>query len=556
MNVKKLLALLLTLCIVLGLMVGCGGGGSSNTDPDAEATGDAATGDAATDEASADTFEPQYGGHLNVHVATGITAVEPVTHGAVWNYMYCAAVWENPLTRDAENNIAPGVCDYEVNEDMTVVKLWPREGLLFHDGTPVEAEDVMASIQRALDIGNGVPEYMGPVMKDMYVTDGVLTIEFTKYSELAWSRLAAYQTWMAVMPKEICEKYPSSDIKTLEDLIGTGPYKMKDFVLNDFITIERFDGYVPVPDEGRTGYAGVKHAYMDTITYWTNTDYSSSTMAVMTGQYDMSDVIESEYEEMALQAGIKRVNYGQCNTGINFWFNNGGGTNVCAKYPAIRKAVMAAIDMPEWADVVSDGALVFGGPPVMDEKYDTGILEQTDWYGETNLEAVEKYLEEARAAGYNDEPVRIVLGGAANEAWTLIMGYLDNAGINYQTEFMDSMAYSSYILDPMNNWDMGYKYLTGAWTPSTIIDDLIEYYYVNDEKDQLRAELAELEVDSEEYMAKWQELHQVMVDDCSHVWFGFLNWYWNHNVDLYCDYEGVHPYMFNTYWRNPEEHQG
>lgn len=553
MSMKKLFALLLAVVMVLGL-VACAPSGDSNQPGNVDATGDAAdaTGGA---QAGDEVTEPQYGGHLNVHVASGISTLEPVTHGAVWNYMYCAAVWENPLTRDAENNIAPGVCDYEVNEDMTVVKLWPREGLKFHNGDLVDAEDVMASVQRALNIGNGVPAYMGPVVKSMSVTDNVLTIEFTEYSELAWSRLAAYQTWMAVMPKEICEQYPNSDIKTLEHYIGTGPYKMKDFVANDFVTIERFDDYVPVEDTGRTGYAGVKHAYLDSITYYTNTDYSSSTMAVMTGQYDISDVIESEYEEMALQAGVVRQKYNDSNTGIAFWFNNAGGPNICAKYPALRKAIMAAIDMPEWAAVVSDEALEFGGPPVMDEKYDTGILDETDWYGETDLVAVEKYLDEARAAGYNDEPVQIVLA-AESEAWTLIMGYLDNAGINYQTNFMDSMAYSEYIIDPMNNWDMGYKYLTGAWTPSTIIDDIISYYWTNEDRDRLRAELTEMVVDSDEYMAKWKELHQLMVDECTHIWFGFLDWYWNHNQDLVPNYEGVHAYFFNSYWKHPEEHQG
>lgn len=536
MNTKRVLALLMTLCMAINLLAGCGAGGG-------QAGGDLVEED----------FDPQYGGHLDVHIANGITAIEPVNHGNVWNYLFTGCMFENPLTRDAENQIAPGVCDYEVNEDMTVVTLWPREGILFHDGTPVEVEDVKASIERALRMGNGVPEYMNPVLKSMEIVDGKLVIEFTKYSELAWSRLAAYQTWMAIIPKEVCEMYPKNEIKAKEHYIGTGPYKLKDYALQDFVAIERFEDYVPV-EEGRTGYAGVKYAYLDSITFWQNTDYSSSTMAVMNGQYDVSDVIASEYEEMAKKAGVIRENFGDSNTGLDFYFNNGGGNNLCAKYPALRKAIMAAIDMEEWAELVSDGALKFGGPPVMDKKYDTGILEQTDWYGKTNMDAVDKYLEEARAQGYNDEPVQVCLSGEST-AWTLIMGYLDNAGINYQTNYMDVMAYKSFVLDPMNNWDMGYGYLTGAWTPSTIIDDLIEYYYVSEERDRLREELADLELDSEEYMAKWEELHQLMVDDCSHIWIGFLDWYWNHNVELNCDYEGVHPYFFNAYWKNPEEHK-
>lgn len=550
MNFKKLMALLLAVCMLASLLCACGGGNNTPADEGQNGENSAQQGDDSNVSAPG---EPQYGGHLDVHIATGINNIDPVRHGGVWNYIYCTPMFENPLTRDAENQIAPGVCDYEVNEDMTVVKLWVRDGLTFHDGTPVEIEDVKASIERGIKVGNGVKEYLGPAIKSMEIADGVLTIEFTKYSELAWSRLAAYQTWLAVMPKEVCEKYPNGDIKDTADFIGTGPYKLSGYELRNFVAVERFDGYVPVTED-RTGYAGIKHAYMDSITFWENTDYSSSTMAIMTGQYDMSDVIESEYQDMAAQAGVIRQNFGDCNTGLNIWFNNGGGENVCAKYPALRKAVMAAIDMPQWAEIVADGACVFGGPPVMDEKYDTGILDETDWYGPTNLDAVEKYMEEAYAAGYDDEPIQLVMSSEST-AMTLIMGYLDNAGINYQSVFMDGAAYAEFIIDPMNNWDLGWNYLTGAWTPSTIIDDLISYYYVSEERDTLRAELAELEVDSEEYMAKWQQLHQVMVDDCSQVWIGFLDWYWNYNEDLYCEYEGVHPYVFNAYWANPEEHQ-
>ena len=143
-NVKKLLALLMAACMLLGLMAGCTGD-SGNEDPVADATGNAdATGGA---EDTRPAMEPQYGGHLNVAASKVLHGIDPVTKAQIWYYMYETAVFENPLTRDAENNIAPGVCDYEMSEDGMTITLWVREGLTFHDGSLVEIEDVKASIE-------------------------------------------------------------------------------------------------------------------------------------------------------------------------------------------------------------------------------------------------------------------------------------------------------------------------------------------------------------------------------------------------------------------------
>ena len=60
---------------------------------------------------------------------------------------------------------------------------------------------------------------------------------------------------------------------------------------------------------------------------------------------------------------------------------------------------------------------------------------------------------------------------------------------------------------------------------------------------------------ADEYIAKWHEFAQQYVDDCSIIHFGTLDWFWNYRQGLHCDYEGNHPYFFNAYWDNPEEHQ-
>lgn len=555
MNFKKILALLLAVCMLASLLAACGGekapaeqGAQSGNEAPVEQGGENA-------EAAPVVSEPQYGGHLNMHSPSAIHGIDPVYRATVWYYTWLGAVYEGPLTRDAENNIAPGVCEYELSEDKLTLKLWPREGILFHDGTPVEAEDVMASITRAMTLGNSVNDFVKPVIKEMSVTDNVLTINFEYYSEAAMSRIASYQTWMGVMPKEICEKYATKEFKSVADVIGTGPYKMTDYVARTSVTLERFDDYVPVA-EGRTGYAGPKMAYLDSITVWENTDYSSATMGMLAGNYDLTDVIETEYQEMAADAGIIRQKYNECNTVYMCYFNNDGGPNLCAKYPSLRKAIMAAINMDEFANTVGDNAVkVEGRPPVIEERFTTDYYLQTDWYGPKNQDAVDKYLDEARAAGYKDEPIQII-ASAIGVANTMLTGALENAGINYQVVMMDGTAAGEFIIDSNNNWDLKFDYQTGAMTPGSLSLEMTTMWYGSEKRDELVAKLQKLDTDSQEYMDTWHELHQLLVDDCTIVIFGFLDWYWCYREGLHVDYEGVHPYLFNAYWDDPSQHPG
>jgi len=507
-------------------------------------------------EVTPEVSEPQYGGHLNMHSPAAILGIDPVFRATVWYYTWLGAVYEGPLTRDAENQIAPGVCDYELSEDKLTLKLWPREGITFHDGSAVEAEDVKASIERAMNLGNSVNDFVKPVIKEMSITDNVLTIQFTQYSEAAMSRLASYQTWMGVMPKEICEKYATKEFKTVADVIGTGPYKMTEYVARTSVTLERYDGYVPVADDSRSGYAGVKHAYLDSITVWENTDYSSATMGMLAGNYDLTDVIETEYQDMAADAGIIRKQYNECNTLYLAYFNNDGGPNLCAKYPDLRKAIMAAIDMDEFANTVGDNAVnVDGRPPVLDERFQTDYYLQTDWYGETNQDAVDAYLDAARAQGYKDEPIQII-ASSMGTGTTLLTGYLENAGINYEVVMMDGTAAGEFLIDSNNNWDIKFDYQTGAMTPGSLSLEMTTMWYGSEKRDELVAKLQSLETESQEYMDTWHELHQLLVDDCTIVIFGFLDWYWCYREGLYVDYEGVHPYLFNAYWNDPSQHPG
>ena len=130
---KKLLALVLAVVMMLSLAA-CGGGGAGGS---GSGSGSGAN----------VPVEERYGGHLNVPLAK-VTSLDPARATGTWNYVWTRLIYEAPLTRDAEGNICPNVCNFELSDDRLTLKLWVREGVKFHDGTDVEIDDVIASVHQ------------------------------------------------------------------------------------------------------------------------------------------------------------------------------------------------------------------------------------------------------------------------------------------------------------------------------------------------------------------------------------------------------------------------
>ena len=246
-NFTRILSLLLALMLVVGLLAACGGEQPGNNDPvntpDATENGEQPTG---SEQSGGDvTAEgPQYGGHLNVRITSAPNGLDPLKQTGAFKYLYMACVFENALCRDADNNIAPGVCDFELSEDLLDLKMWVREGKIFSNGDPVDIYDVEASLNRSMTLYSSCKKYVKPFIDTMTVeNDGekdILHIVFKSYSDKCMYYLASYQTWAAVMPKEICQEYATTYIITdLEDAIGTGPYVFTDIEDSVYVKIEK-----------------------------------------------------------------------------------------------------------------------------------------------------------------------------------------------------------------------------------------------------------------------------------------------------------------------------
>lgn len=153
---------------------------------------------------------------VNWHTLEGLTELHPVTRE-----VYAALATEVPST------------------DGTSVDVTLRDGAVFHDGSPVTADDVVFSFERVLDPENAslyaqfIPFIESVTAKD----DTTVTFTLTTPTAVLADRLSTVK----IVPKAAVEDDPKAFDSSP---IGTGPWKMTDNgASSKVVEFERFDDY-------------------------------------------------------------------------------------------------------------------------------------------------------------------------------------------------------------------------------------------------------------------------------------------------------------------------
>ena len=554
----KLLALVLAIVMLATSLVACGGGNGGNGGAAAERTPNAGESGVGA------TGVGNYGGHVNVRINASPNGLDPLKQTGTWKYLFTTCVYEPALSRDADNNIVPSVCDFELSEDLLDLKVWVRDGYTFSNSDPVDIYDVEASWNRALAWYANIKKYVKPNIASMTVeNDGekdILHVVFSKYHEKNLYYLANYRTWCAVMPKEICEKYSSAGgyiVDQIEDAIGTGPYKFAYYEDNVKVSVVKREDYIPVDNSAYTGFAGTKYGYLDSITFIAGMNDATAGVALMAGDIDLVEVLPSEYKAQAEAEGLNcEVLPSNQSTAINF--NAKGDTNLCSMYPSLRKAILAAIDYPYFLKVLTDDSAIAldaeNNHLVLDPLYSTEAWRKQDFYGAAQQEVVDKYLEAARAEGYNNEPIQIVYSASRTDIPTMMCDAMANYGINYKLTTMEVTQYNTFIASYSNNWDFYFGWVTSAYTPATLGDAVTINSFDSERRDAILEEMCTLAPDSAEYLALWDELATMLAEEAYFGYMARIDWWWWHPNTLHSNDNGMERYLFNTYWDDPQNH--
>lgn len=307
-------------------------------------------------------------------------------------------VYEPLYTFDAKWAVVPMLAEAapKVSADGKLYTIALRKGVMLHSGRELNADDVVASLQRWLEQsprGKAVGKEVEHIQ-----AKGPHTVEIALKSPYAplLSQLALPTGMAAIMAKE-------SIATPLKDFVGTGPYRFKERRPDQYLLLERFEKYSP-RKEAASGYGGKREAVIRELRFVPVPNANTRVEGALAGQYDFADLLPTEALTRLEKAGGKTVPVLTPSFGFPYLVLN-TKEGVLANQP-LRQALQTALGEGEMLAAGFGDTRFF---TVEGNHFPKGSpfysMAGTDQYNQRNAP---KAKELAAKAGYKGEPVRIL----------------------------------------------------------------------------------------------------------------------------------------------------
>ena len=280
-----------------------------------------------------------------------LTVLDPIITTAAVTMNHGWMVWDTLFGVNAAQQAKPQMAEgYTVSDDGRTYLIKLRQGLKWHDGEPVRAQDCAASLARW-----AVRDTFGQTVAKSVDTWGVAddqTIKITlkRPFPLLIDAIAVQNSF--IMPERLAKTDP---FKAITEIVGSGPFRfLKDeFVAGSGAAWEKFDGYVP-RQEPAEWTSGGKVAHFQRIEWKIIPDAATASAALQNGEVDW-------YE----QAQIDLVPLLRRNSDIVVGPSNpqgyvGGMRFNCIQPPfddvRLRRAVMTAVNQEDYMRAIMGDA--------------------------------------------------------------------------------------------------------------------------------------------------------------------------------------------------------
>ena len=150
---------------------------------------------------------------------------DPIQSPAGVTIMHAAMVFDTLYGVDEHYVTRPQMVEgHTIEDDDRRWRLTLREGLQFHDGTPVLARDAIASVQRWGKRNSFGLTVMGITDEISAPSDRVIEWRFKRGFKLlpeALGKIGAY--YAAIVPERLAQTEPTQGMK---EIVGSGPYRL------------------------------------------------------------------------------------------------------------------------------------------------------------------------------------------------------------------------------------------------------------------------------------------------------------------------------------------
>lgn len=465
-------------------------------------------------------------------------------------------LFESEVQSDGSTAIVSSLCEsHMVSDDGLTYTFTLKDGIVFSNGNALTADDVQYTFERLLTAGgvnDDIPlEVVGAEALQNGEADtleGFAVIDDTHFSITLNTANAGFlaeltSPAMSIVDKETVESVANFGL-SCEDTVGTGPYKVTEWVVNDHFTLEYNDKYWgEVPS--------VKKAIVSIIP-----DPSTQNLMYQNGELDIIDLeaLDSSIVEATYKAQYADKLVVSSRVGLTYFALN--GNNQYLSDVNVRKALQMAVD----ADTIVSS--IYAGNAMVEN----GIIPKGVWGFNKDLTRSAYDPEGAKAlladAGYADGEISFELSMDSSASSNLQLVYqvvqqnLQAIGINAGIKSYDESSWldlrkSGEMDSFIATWTMDYNdpanimYTFFGSAAKTRIRSL----NYSDTEVMARVAAASGITDDAKRMAEYQALEKkIVVDDAAWVpllgsthqfaigdrvesfipyWAGFSNFYVN-----------------------------
>lgn len=182
------------------------------------------------------------GRDINIGLQAALTSMDPHFHNLSPNNSFSLHVYEPLIKRDENQKLIPGLAtSWKAIDDLTwEFKL--RKNVRFHDGSPFTAADVVFTLNRVPNVPNSPSSFATftkPIVDVKVVDPHTVIFKTATPHVLLPSDLAS----VMIVSKLHGEKATTEDYNSSKAAIGTGPYKLVEYVPNQRAVVKANYGY-------------------------------------------------------------------------------------------------------------------------------------------------------------------------------------------------------------------------------------------------------------------------------------------------------------------------
>ena len=283
---------------------------------------------------------------LKVVMHSDVKIIDPFWTTAYIARNYGYMIYDTLLAVDDKLQIKPQMLEgWKVSDDKLTYTFTLRDGLKFHDGQPVTAEDCVASLNRWAPKDAMGQKLMSFAKELKAVDDKTFALVLKEPYGLVLETLGKPSSLVPfIMPKRIAQTPGNVQIS---ETIGSGPFVFrKDLWRPGERTIyDKFKDYKPRP-EPPSGLSGGKVVHLDRVEWINITDPQTTLNALANGEIDMIEqpVIEL-LSLLESDKNIKVVDLNPLGSQVDFRFNT---LHKPFDNPRIRQAVFYALNQKDF----------------------------------------------------------------------------------------------------------------------------------------------------------------------------------------------------------------